>query len=607
NLICVTAGLPEPVQRLLFDTESDFSWNPAGGVEARYDAIRGDLALLRSSGFAASQEACVVTDTPNTFASDTTPLASGEGAYYLVRARNCAEESGTFDSLSTRQIASRDFDLQGAGGACGCGPGEDIDGDGLCANLDNCPFVASLELTDTDADGLGDVCDECPIDPLNDVDLDTVCGDVDLCPDTPDPLNLDYDADLIGDVCDLCTDADQDTFGDPGYPVNTCPEDNCPSVVNPSQLNDDGDLLGNACDACPIDPLNDIDSDTVCGDVDNCPDVWNSGQSDADGDLTGDACDTCTDLDGDSFGNNYFGANTCVQDNCPAVPNEDQANADNDLLGDACDTCPQDPANDYDGDGACVGADNCPFDSNPQQQDPDGDMLGTVCDPCPADPLNDVDGDGICGDVDNCPTDSNPDQGDADGDGLGDVCDPDSGWMEDPNDCAPLDDSLTEVPGEIPNSLRVETSGAVMTWLRGTQGFVSNVYRAVRPINTDFDSTFNCLIGEMPSTGANDPQMPSIGMAFYYLVSARNMCGESIAGQATSGPIAPATMCPTSLTDTDGDGRIDLRDNCPMLVNAAQADGDGDGVGDVCDNCAAVPNPDQRDSDGDAIGDACEP
>ena len=58
--------------------------------------------------------------------------------------------------------------------------------------------------------------------------------------------------------------------------------------------------------------------------------------------------------------------------------------------------------------------------------------------------------------------------------------------------------------------------------------------------------------------------------------------------------------------DTDADGVLDDRDNCPNAANADQADADNDGVGDACDNCPAVANPGQADADGNGIGDACE-
>jgi hypothetical protein len=57
--------------------------------------------------------------------------------------------------------------------------------------------------------------------------------------------------------------------------------------------------------------------------------------------------------------------------------------------------------------------------------------------------------------------------------------------------------------------------------------------------------------------------------------------------------------------DSDGDGIVDLLDNCPTAYNPNQADSDGDGIGDACDNCPMHHNPDQADSDENGIGDAC--
>jgi hypothetical protein len=58
--------------------------------------------------------------------------------------------------------------------------------------------------------------------------------------------------------------------------------------------------------------------------------------------------------------------------------------------------------------------------------------------------------------------------------------------------------------------------------------------------------------------------------------------------------------------DYDGDGVVDVDDNCPVVYNPDQADYDDDHVGDVCDNCSEVPNPYQEDVDGDGYGDVCD-
>ncbi len=64
--------------------------------------------------------------------------------------------------------------------------------------------------------------------------------------------------------------------------------------------------------------------------------------------------------------------------------------------------------------------------------------------------------------------------------------------------------------------------------------------------------------------------------------------------------------CSFTFPDTDGDGILDVEDNCPFISNQDQGDLDNDGVGDVCDNCPDIFNPDQDDVDGDNIGDVCD-
>jgi len=62
-----------------------------------------------------------------------------------------------------------------------------------------------------------------------------------------------------------------------------------------------------------------------------------------------------------------------------------------------------------------------------------------------------------------------------------------------------------------------------------------------------------------------------------------------------------------TLSDMDGDGLYDYKDNCPLIPNPDQKDTDGDGKGDVCDNCPLRHNPDQADMNKNGIGDLCDP
>lgn len=58
--------------------------------------------------------------------------------------------------------------------------------------------------------------------------------------------------------------------------------------------------------------------------------------------------------------------------------------------------------------------------------------------------------------------------------------------------------------------------------------------------------------------------------------------------------------------DRDGDSVGDAADNCPDVANVDQADSDGDGVGDACDNAPTVINTDQADNDGDGVADVID-
>lgn len=63
-------------------------------------------------------------------------------------------------------------------------------------------------------------------------------------------------------------------------------------------------------------------------------------------------------------------------------------------------------------------------------------------------------------------------------------------------------------------------------------------------------------------------------------------------------------------SDQDGDGVENSVDDCPrnpdLSCSPTDADTDGDGIRDADDNCPVVSNPAQDDSDGDGVGDACE-
>lgn len=94
-------------------------WGALDGA-ATYDAVRGDLAILRSTGgdFEAAVTLCLADGAPNPSASDPLSPPAGGGFFYVARGETAGGEKGTYDSASAGQFASRDPGIEGSPASC---------------------------------------------------------------------------------------------------------------------------------------------------------------------------------------------------------------------------------------------------------------------------------------------------------------------------------------------------------------------------------------------------------------------------------------------------------------------------------------------------------
>jgi Thrombospondin type 3 repeat len=101
----------------------------------------------------------------------------------------------------------------------------DSDDDGVPDSTDNCPNAANADQTDSDGDGIGDVCDTTDPDP--DTDGDGVLDANDNCPTVVNADQEDADNDGLGDACDSNSyvpavgTAASDAIGDEGDTLST--------------------------------------------------------------------------------------------------------------------------------------------------------------------------------------------------------------------------------------------------------------------------------------------------------------------------------------------------------------------------------------------------
>jgi hypothetical protein len=102
---------------------------------------------------------------------------------------------------------------------------------------------------------------------------------------------------------------------------------------------------------------------------------------------------------------------------------------------------------------------------------------------------------------------------------------------------------VCNAPPEVGQSV-IFLDGQTLSWTALSEASSYNVYRgSIDGGSWAFDHV--CFATALPNPAATDASNPSRGLAFYYLVSAKNVCGESTLGATSAGQPRPnASPCP---------------------------------------------------------------
>jgi CSLREA domain-containing protein len=149
----------------------------------------------------------------------------------------------------------------------------------------------------------------------------------------------------------------------------------------------------------------------------------------------------------------------------------------------------------------------------------------------------DSDADGLGDVIDNCPAISNPDQIDSDFDNHGDPC-----------DCDDADPGVFAAPTEI-RGLGLASDKQTVSWTSAAassgSGTVHDLLRgAVAELPVGAGASESCLASGIPAASAVDAAIPAEGSAFWYLVRARNSCGNGGYGTGSGGAPRISSTCP---------------------------------------------------------------
>lgn len=250
------------LEQKLVGSGTGYFGNPYFGQRV---ALMSDASGNVTGAFVSAPYLDVTTD-----ASNNTTSSGGVHTYLMDASSNLVAMSILHnDVLSQNDIFGHDIKLiTDASGEL------EVLAIGVPGNSQSLGHVMLYDNTNTDGDAFIDVFDLDPASASNnlDSDLDGISDVLDNCPTAPNFAQSDSNSDGIGDVC--AADSDGDGIDDS--------VDNCPLIGNLGQEDNDGDLQGDACDpdddndglsdayenANGLDPLDDSGNNGASGDLD---------------------------------------------------------------------------------------------------------------------------------------------------------------------------------------------------------------------------------------------------------------------------------------------------------------------------------------------------